>query len=69
MMGLVSSNMKKAQSHQKQLYDREAHSRKLEAGEQVLVLLPNPHNSLKLEWVGLYKIVRNISGGMQLWCH
>ena len=49
MMGMVSSNMEKAQSRQKRLYDRGAHSRKLEAGEQVLVLLPNPHNSLKLE--------------------
>ena len=32
MMGLVSSNMEKGQSRQKWLYDRGAHSQKLEAG-------------------------------------
>ena len=51
MMGLVSSNVEKAQSRQKRLYNQRPHSQKLEVGEQVLVLLPNPHNSLKLEWV------------------
>lgn len=49
MMGLVTINMEKAQGHQKWIYDQETCSRTLEVGEQVLVLLPNPHNSLKSE--------------------
>lgn len=27
----------------------------------MLVLLPNPHNSLKLEWVGPYTILRKVT--------
>jgi hypothetical protein len=33
----------------------------LSAGEQVLALLPNPHHSLKLKWIGPYKVLRQIT--------
>ena len=61
MMGLVRVNMEKAQQRQKQAYDQRARPRSLAAGEQVLVLLPNPHHSLKLEWVGPYEILRAVT--------
>jgi len=61
MMGLVQVNLKKAQERQKHLYDKRARSRILAVGEQALVLLPNPHNSLKLEWVGPYKVLRAVT--------
>ena len=61
MMGLVSVNMEKAQQRQKRAYDQRARPRSLAAGEQVLVLLPNPHHSLKLEWVGPYEILRAVT--------
>ena len=54
-------NLKKAQERQKRLYDQRARSRSLAVGEQALVLLPNPHNSLKLEWVGPYKVLRAVT--------
>ena len=61
MMGLVQINVEKAQQRQKHLYDRKASPRSLTAGEQVLVLLPNPHHSLKLEWVGPYNVLQQVS--------
>lgn len=52
MMGLVQVNAEKAQRKQKRLYDHRTNQRVLAAGERVLALLPNPHHSLKLEWMG-----------------
>ena len=44
MTELVHCNMEKVQKRQKQLYDRGTRTRVLNVGEQVLVLLPNPHD-------------------------
>ena len=62
IMGLVEINMERAQKRrQKKLYDRRALQRSLAAGEMVLALLPNPHHSLKLEWMGPYKILKQVT--------
>ena len=61
MSELVKRNMEKAQSKQKTLYDRKAKARNLEAGDNVLVLLPMQQNRLKLEWVGPYTITRKVT--------
>ena len=57
MSELVHHNMEKAQKRQKQLYDQGTRTRVLKEGDQVLVLLPNAHASLKLEWVGPHKVL------------
>ena len=61
MMGLVQVNMERAQERQKRLYDRGTQPHNFAAGEQVLVLLPNPRQSLKLERFGPYKILRVVT--------
>ena len=61
MMELVQINAEKAQCRQKRLYDRGTSQRTFAAGEKVLVLLPNPHHSLKLEWFGSYQVRRHVS--------
>ena len=52
MTGLVRASLEKVQGKQKVNYHQDAVERNLEAGEQVLVLLPNSKNGLKLEWMG-----------------
>ena len=61
MAELVQVNANKAQQKQKAYYDRGVQQRVLKKGEKVLVLLPNAHNCLKLEWVGPYEVKRKVS--------
>ena len=61
MTELVHHNLKTAQKRQKQQYDRGTRARSLNEGDPVLVLLPNPHDSLKLEWAGPHKAIHQIS--------
>ena len=61
MAELVQVNADKAQQKQKAYYDRGVQRRVLKEGEKVLVLLPNAHNRLRLEWVGPYKVTRKVS--------
>ena len=61
MMDQVQVNANRAQSRQKRLYDRGAHTREFAVGDQVLILLPQTHHSLKLEWVGPYKVTRRVT--------
>ena len=38
-----------------------ARNRTLNAGNKVLVLLPNPQHPLRLEWRGPYEVLRKVS--------
>ena len=61
MTELVRENAGRAQQRQKRVYDRRAKQRSLDAGDQVLVLLPKPRNHLKLEWFGPYTVSRKLT--------
>ena len=61
MAELVKENAGKAQQRQKRAYDRGSAQRTLQVGHQALVLLPNQRNRLKLEWVGPYKVIRQVT--------
>ena len=61
MTELVQTNLERSQSKQKRHYDRGTRHRSLDPGDQVLVLLSNVHNRLKLEWVGPHKVLRRVT--------
>ena len=61
MARVVEKNMKKTQKKQKHHYDKTAKERKLEVGDQVLVLIPAKRSKLKLEREGPYKITNKVS--------
>ena len=61
MMGIAQANLKKAQDKQKKIYDRNTRNRTLNAGNKVLVLLPNPQHPLRLEWRGPYEVLLKVS--------
>ena len=60
MREVVNERALKAQERQKEYYNRKTVRRTLSVGDEVLVLLPNKHNSLKLEWMGPYKVKRQV---------
>ena len=60
MREVVKERAAIAQEQQKEYYNRRTSPRTLSAGDQVLVLLPNKHNSLKLEWMGPYEIKKRV---------
>ena len=57
---LVRTNLEQSQAVQKTWYDRNAHLRKFQPGDQVLVLLPTSTNKLLAEWQGPYPITKRI---------
>ena len=61
MTEVVRDQAERAQQRQKKAYDRGAKQRKVNVGDEVLVLLPKPQNRLKLEWVGPYKVTREVT--------
>lgn len=61
MMEVVQGNVAQAQARQKQYYDQGMKDRILKTGDQVLALLPAAMNKLKLEWVGPYKVLRQVT--------
>ena len=61
MTEVVRDQAERAQQRQKKAYDHGAKQRKLNVGDEVLVLLPKPQNRLKLEWVGPYKVTREVT--------
>ncbi len=50
MAELVQQNLGRAQAQQKVWYDRNARSRELEPGDDVLVLLPTSTSKLFAQW-------------------
>ncbi|XP_075056495.1 uncharacterized protein LOC142142509 [Mixophyes fleayi] len=61
LMGMVHSNLKAAQTKQKQWYDRSAGERIFEVGQKVLVLVPMRQNKLQASWEGPFLIVQRIN--------
>lgn len=51
----------RAQQKQKKAHDHRAKPWSLDVGDQVLMLLPRPWNCLKLEWVGPYAVIRELT--------
>lgn len=60
MVDIVSSNAVNSQRRQKNWYDQDARMRKLEVGEQVVVLLLSESNKLLAKWQGPLPILRKI---------
>ncbi len=60
MAELVQQNLGKAQVQQKAWYDRNARSRELQPGDDVLVLLPSSTKKLFAQWQGPYKVKRKV---------
>lgn len=58
MTELVQENLAKAQTRQKEWYDRTARSREFNPGDRVLVLLPTSTHKLRAQWQGPYDIIR-----------
>ena len=60
MTNLVQANLTAAQEKQKTFYDRTAHERKFQAGDQVLLLLPTSPKKLQAAWHGPYTVIRKV---------
>ena len=60
MTELVQQNLAGAQATQKKWYDKTARSKKLEAGDKVLVLLPSTSSKLLAQWQGPYRVIRPV---------
>lgn len=54
---LAQEHLGKAQGRYKMYYDRKARERKLQVGDQVLILLPTNNNKLLLQWKGPFPVV------------
>ena len=61
MTDLVQEKAVEVQKKQKRCYDKGSKERELKVDDEVLVLLPEATNKLKLEWVGPYRISRKTS--------
>ncbi|XP_033758666.1 uncharacterized protein LOC117340982 [Pecten maximus] len=57
---LAHENLKVAKFKQARNYNKHARDRRMQAGDQVLVLRPIKHNKLQLQWMGPYKIVSRV---------
>nr|XP_054761342.1 uncharacterized protein LOC129267739 [Lytechinus pictus] len=54
---LAQDTLKSSAKRYKGYYDRNAKKRKLNVGDEVLILLPTVHNKLLVEWQGPFKVV------------
>ncbi|XP_040209167.1 uncharacterized protein LOC120940401 [Rana temporaria] len=61
LVGIVRENMTKAQTNQKQWYDRNARERTFNVGQQVYALLPLRKNKLQAAWEGPYTITQRLN--------
>ena len=57
---IVHDNMRRSQVRQKEWYDKKARELKLEAGDEVLVLLPDHSEKLLAKWKGPFKVTRRL---------
>lgn len=55
---LSQENIQGAQAKQKAMYDAHAQERELQAGQQVMVLIPVRSNKLQATWAGPYTVVK-----------
>ncbi|XP_063586494.1 uncharacterized protein LOC134763893 [Penaeus indicus] len=61
---LASSHADVSGKMYKAYFDRSAKVRKLNEGDEVLVLLPTSHNKLTMQWKGPYSVVRKHDNGV-----
>lgn len=54
---IAQESVGRAQRRHKRRYDRRAKVRRLEEGDEVLVLLPTNHNKLLMQWKGPFRVV------------
>jgi len=57
----MHTNMTKAQKRQKAHYDKNVKEQPLKIGDRVLVLIPSRKSKLKLERVGPYTVIREVT--------
>ena len=58
---IAANNQRAAKKRYSKFYNRKACQRDLEAGEKVLVLLPDKHKRLQLSWKGPFQIVKKLN--------
>jgi hypothetical protein len=58
---LAHDSLSKAKIRQKHYYDKKAHSRAFNAGDQVLLLLPTDNNKLIMQWKGPFTVLDKIA--------
>ena len=58
MKDMAHTNLKSAQDHQKQWYDRISRVREFQSGDLVLLLLPTAANKLLAKWQGPYRVMK-----------
>ena len=60
MKDMAHTNLKSAQDHQKQWYDRNSRVREFQGGDLVLLLLPTAANKLLAKWQGTYRVMKRV---------
>eukprot|EP00795_Rhopilema_esculentum_P005569 gene5569-9573_t len=60
MMEIVQENLSTAQRKQKTWYDKKSRVRIFKEGDEVFVLLPTSTNKLQAQWLGPYKVKRQV---------
>ena len=60
---LAQEELEKSQKKYKRHYDRKAKLRRLEVGDQVLILLPTDSNKLLMQWRGPYTVESCVEDG------
>ena len=60
MKDMAHTNLKSAQDHQKQWYDRNSRVREFQSGDLVLLLLPTAANKLLAKWQGPYRVMKRV---------
>lgn len=61
MKELVKESEEHSKQEMKKYYDRAAHQRSFQEGDQVLVLLPSKSNKLLTDWMEPYSITKRVS--------
>ncbi|XP_076462064.1 uncharacterized protein LOC143294574 [Babylonia areolata] len=57
---LARENLQQAATKYKRQYDKKAHERWFEVGDEVLLLLPEKKNKLQIAWQGPYRVIERV---------
>ena len=69
MQQAVQEHMKSTQETQKRLYDIHSSRRRLQVGDEALVLLPTPGSKLEVSWQGPYTVTKELNDGLNYKLH
>jgi len=58
---LARQELAKASKRHKQYYDTRTRDRKFQLGDKVLMLLPTDNNKLKMQWKGLFDVIKKVA--------